>query len=285
MGDVNEAAVPILTLTEVEAAYDRIIIALRGVTLEVPERGVVALLGGNGAGKTSTLKAVSGLLGAERGAVTAGEIRFRGRSVTHDSARSLVRAGLVQVLEGRRCFPHFSVEENLVSGALVRRTSHGVLRAQLERIYTYFPRLRRIRRSLAGYASGGEQQMVAIGRALMTQPKLLLLDEPSMGLAPQVVDEIFRIIRTLNREEGVSFLLAEQNARMALRHADHGYVLENGRVVASGTAAELGARGDVQAFYLGVGAKRLDGLHAKRGRLGHPNRSQSNHLTQERNQP
>jgi branched-chain amino acid transport system ATP-binding protein len=285
MGDVNEAAVAVLTLTEVEAAYDRIIIALRGVTLEVPERGVVALLGGNGAGKTSTLKAVSGLLGAERGAVTAGEIRFRGRTVTHDSARSLVRGGLVQVLEGRRCFPHFTVEENLVSGALVRGTRHGALRAELERIYSYFPRLRRIRRALAGYASGGEQQMVAIGRALMTQPKLVLLDEPSMGLAPQMVDEIFHIIRTLNREEGVSFLLAEQNARMALRHADHGYVLENGRVVASGTAAELGARDDVQAFYLGVGAKRLNGLPLKRGRLGHPNHSQSNNLTQERNQP
>ena len=232
----------LLTLDRVEAAYDDIIVALRGVSLEVGEGTVVALL-----------KAISGLLRAEGGGVTAGSIRFRGTPTQDTAPRDLVRAGLVQVLEGRHCFPHFTVEENLISGALARPTARRALRAELEIIYEYFPRLRQVRRSLAGFTSGGEQQMVAIGRALMAHPRLVLLDEPSMGLAPQITEEIFRIIRALNRDQGVSFLLAEQNARLALRHADHGYVLENGRVVASGTAAELAPRDDVRMFYLGGG--------------------------------
>jgi branched-chain amino acid transport system ATP-binding protein len=244
---------PILALDRVEAAYDDIIVALRGVSLEVGEGKVVALLGANGAGKSTTLKAISGLLRAEGGGVTAGSIRFRGVPAQTMAPRDLVRAGLVQVLEGRHCFPHFTVEENLITGALARRAGRRAVRADLEVIYEYFPRLRQVRRSLAGFTSGGEQQMVAIGRALMARPRLVLLDEPSMGLAPQITEEIFRIIRALNRDQGVSFLLAEQNARLALRHADHGYVLENGRVVASGTAAELAPRDDVRAFYLGGG--------------------------------
>ncbi len=247
------AAEPILVLDGVEAVYDGIIIALRGVSLEVGRGGVVALLGANGAGKSTTLKAISGLLGAENGRVTAGAIRFDGAVARARPARELARAGLIQVLEGRHCFPHFTIEENLIAGALARGTRGQALRADLDRIYDFFPRLRRLRGSIAGYTSGGEQQMLAIGRALMGHPRLLLLDEPSMGLAPQVTEEIFRIVRALNRDQRVSFLLAEQNARQALRHADHGYVLENGRVVASGTAAELTARPDIRAFYLGVG--------------------------------
>jgi branched-chain amino acid transport system ATP-binding protein len=260
----------ILQLDSVEAAYDGMIVALRGVSLEVAERGVVALLGANGAGKTTTLKAISGLLRAEGGGVTGGAIRLRGADCGSMSPRDLARAGVVQVLEGRRCFPHFTVEENLVAGALVRGTRGRALRADLDKIYGYFPRLRQIRGALAGFTSGGEQQMLAVGRALMTRPTLVLLDEPSMGLAPQVTDEIFRIIRTLNRDEGVSFLLAEQNARLALRHADHGYVIENGRVVASGTAAELSGRDDVREFYLGVGGGRLEALRHRARRDGPP---------------
>jgi branched-chain amino acid transport system ATP-binding protein len=251
--------VPILSFDGVEAAYDQMIIALRGVSLVVPEGAVVALLGANGAGKTTTLKAASGLLGAERGAVTSGTIRYQGHDVARATPRALVRDGLVQVLEGRHCFPHLTVDENLRTGALVRAIGWRATRDELEAIYDQFPRLAKLRRTLAGFTSGGEQQMVAIGRALMARPKLVLLDEPSMGLAPQVVDEIFRNIRALNQGRGVSFLLAEQNARVALRHADHGYVLENGRVVASGTAAELSRRADVQEFYLGVGATRRRG--------------------------
>jgi branched-chain amino acid transport system ATP-binding protein len=248
-------ATPILELKAVEAAYDDIIIALRGVSLVVPEGSMVALLGANGAGKSTTLKAASGLLGAVHGAITRGEILFRGRSLKTRSPRELVREGLVQVLEGRHCFPHLTVDENLRSGALAQRIGRAGVRSELDRIYTYFPRLTQIRRSLAGYTSGGEQQMVAIGRALMARPRLVLLDEPSMGLAPLIVEEIFRILRSLNREQGVTFLLAEQNARVALRFADFGSILENGRVVASGPAEELERRSDVQAFYLGVGAK------------------------------
>jgi branched-chain amino acid transport system ATP-binding protein len=251
---------PLLELRDVRAVYDGVVIALRGVSLEVPRRGVVALLGANGAGKSTTLKAISGLLRADHGAVNGGTIRYRGETIEGGgrslSAPALVGAGLVQVLEGRRCFPHFTVEENLRSGALGRGTRGRALRAELDRIYGFFPRLARLRKSLAGFTSGGEQQMLAIGRALITRPTLVLLDEASMGLAPLVTAEIFEIIRTLNRDEGVSFLVAEQNARLALKHADHGYILENGRVVAGGTAAELRARGDVQEFYLGVGALR-----------------------------
>jgi branched-chain amino acid transport system ATP-binding protein len=249
----------LLSLEGVEAAYDRMIVALHGVSLEVRRGSIVALLGANGAGKTTTLKSASGLLAAERGAVTRGTIRYRGRDVVTTAPRTLVREGLVQVLEGRHCFPHLTVEENLRAGALARGTAGRELRRELDRVYTYFPRLAKLRRSAAGLTSGGEQQMVAIGRALVARPVLVLLDEPSMGLAPKLVDEIFRDIRALNRDGGVSFLLAEQNARVALRHADHGYVLENGRVVAGGTAAELGARDDVQEFYLGVGAAQRRG--------------------------
>ena len=261
MSVVAEAAPPsaILSLDGVEAAYDRIIVALRGVSLEVPEGAIVALLGANGAGKTTTLKAASGLLGAERGAVTRGTIRYRGRDVVATPPRTLVREGLVQVLEGRHCFPHLTVDENLRAGALVRGATGRALRRDLDRVYALFPRLAKVRRSRAGLTSGGEQQMVAIGRALMARPSLILLDEPSMGLAPRLVEEIFQHIRALNRESRVSFLLAEQNARVALRHADFGYVLENGRVVASGTSAVLAARDDVQEFYLGVGAERRRG--------------------------
>ncbi len=248
---------PLLELRDVEAVYDGIVVALRGVSLQVPERGVVALLGANGAGKSTTLKAISGVLRADHGEVSGGTIRYRGQSIA-DGRRphELVKDGLVQVLEGRRCFPHFTVEENLRAGALVRRTRGRSLRADLDRIYGYFPRLARLRTSIAGFTSGGEQQMLAIGRALMTRPRLVLLDEASMGLAPLVTAEIFEIVRTLNRDEGVSFLIAEQNARLALAHADHGYILENGRVAAAGAAAELRARSDVQELYLGIGARR-----------------------------
>ncbi len=247
---------PLLAVRDVHAVYDRVVIALRGVSLEVPQRGVVALLGANGSGKSTTLKAISGLLRADHGTISAGSIRYRGEKIDGLTAPALVRAGLVQVLEGRRCFPHFTVEENLRSGALVRRARGRTLRDELERIYGFFPRLARMRKSLAGFASGGEQQMLAIGRALMTRPRLVLLDEASMGLAPLVAAEIFEMVGKLNRDEGVSFLVAEQNARLALKHADHGYILENGRVVAGGTASELRARGDVQEFYLGVGGRR-----------------------------
>jgi branched-chain amino acid transport system ATP-binding protein len=243
---------PILQLADVEAAYDGIILALRGLSLRVGQGAIVALLGANGAGKTTALKAAAGLLAAERGGVTRGVIRYRDRDLAASAPRDLVRAGLVLVLEGRHCFPHLTVEENLRAGALAVRAGGRALRAALAAVYDHFPRLAAIRRKPAGLTSGGEQQMVAIGRALMARPRLVLLDEPSMGLAPQVVEEIFRNVRTLNREQGVSFLVAEQNARVALRHADHGYVLVNGRVAAEGTAAALQARSDVQRFYLGL---------------------------------
>jgi branched-chain amino acid transport system ATP-binding protein len=264
-----EDEAPLLELLDVEAVYDGIVIALRGVSLRVPDRGVVALLGANGAGKSTTLKAISGVLRADHGEVSGGTICYLGQTVVDarepgaqgrdrkvTAAHDLVKAGLVQVLEGRRCFPHFTVDENLRAGALIRRTRGRSLRGDLDRIYAYFPRLARLRTSIAGFTSGGEQQMLAIGRALMTRPRLVLLDEASMGLAPLVTAEIFEIVRTLNRDEGVSFLIAEQNARLALAHADYGYILENGRVAAGGTAAELRARSDVQEFYLGVGARR-----------------------------
>ena len=242
----------LLRVVEVEAVYGDAILALRGVTLRVPEGSIVALLGANGAGKTTTLKAVSNLLGASRGVVSAGEIAYRGESTLRLDPADLVRRGVVQVLEGRRCFAHLTLEENLLSGGFVRRPPRRELRTDLERIYETFPRLKLRRRAKAGLLSGGEQQMVAIGRALMSRPKLMLLDEPSMGLAPMIVEEIFEIIRRLNHDEGVSFLLAEQNAHLVLRYAHHGVVLENGRVAASGPAAELLARDDVSDFYLGA---------------------------------
>jgi branched-chain amino acid transport system ATP-binding protein len=241
----------ILRLENVSAAYGQASSALRGVSLELPLGSIVALLGANGAGKTTTLKAASCLLAAEGGHVVSGNISFHGRDITHADPADLVPLGLVQVLEGRRCFPQLSVEENLLMGAVSRKDSQRELRRDLDHVYELFPRLRTRRKSRAGYTSGGEQQMVAIGRALMAKPSVMLLDEPSMGLAPQVVDEIFEIVRTLHRERQVSFLLAEQSANVALHYADYGYVLENGAVVAEGPASALCERSDVREIYLG----------------------------------
>jgi branched-chain amino acid transport system ATP-binding protein len=243
----------------IEVIYDHVILALRDVSLRVREGGIVALLGANGAGKSTTLKAISNLLGAERGEVTRGTIAFRGQPIARSAPDDLVRRGLVQVLEGRRCFEHLSVEENLLAGAFVRRASRAALRHDLERVYHYFPRLRPRRRLQAGYASGGEQQMLAIGRALMTRPTTILLDEPSMGLAPTLVEEIFAIIRRLNEQDRVSVLLAEQNTNLALRNAEYGYILENGRVVLEGPAAALRDNADVREFYLGLAGHRRRG--------------------------
>jgi branched-chain amino acid transport system ATP-binding protein len=239
----------------VEVVYDQSIRALHGTSIEVARGSLVALLGANGAGKTTTLKAASALLHADNGEVVHGDVLFLGESVIGRSARQLVQAGLVQVLEGRHCFGQLTVEENLISGALVRRPSRRALKQDLERMYAMFPRLLRKRNIAAGYTSGGEQQMVAIARALMARPQLVLLDEPSMGLAPQVVAEVFEIIRKWNLELGVTFLLAEQNAAMALRYADYGYILENGRIASHGPASELRARDDIKHFYLGVGSE------------------------------
>jgi branched-chain amino acid transport system ATP-binding protein len=244
---------PLLSVANIEVVYDRVVLVLKGVSLEVPEGGVVALLGANGAGKTTTLRAISNLIEAERGRVTKGRIEFRGAPVAGRPPSELVRLGCIQVMEGRHCFAHLTIEENLLTGAYTRRDGAAAIRADLERMYETFPRLRTRRRSLAGYTSGGEQQMCAIARALMSRPQLILLDEPSMGLAPQVMEEIFEIVRRLNREDGVSFLLAEQNTALALRFANHGYVLENGRVVMDGAAEALLANDDVRQFYLGAG--------------------------------
>jgi branched-chain amino acid transport system ATP-binding protein len=244
----------LLSFQSVEIVYDGVIVALRGVTLQVPEGAVVALLGANGAGKSTTLKAASQLLAAERGDVVQGAITFDGRATAGMVPHRLVELGVAQVLEGRRCFAHLSFEENLLIGGYVRHRSGVQIRRALERVYARFPRLATLRRRAAGLASGGEQQMIAIGRALMSEPRLVLLDEPSMGLAPIIVSEIFDAVRELNRDDRVSFLLAEQNAAMALRVADYGYVLENGSVVSQGPAAELLARDDVKRFYLGESA-------------------------------
>jgi branched-chain amino acid transport system ATP-binding protein len=246
------SAQDLLRIADVEAVYGDSIVALRGVSLRVPEGSIVALLGANGSGKTTTLKAVSNLLGDSRGDMVKSEIRYRGERTLPCDPADLVRRGIVQVLEGRHCFPHLTVEENLLSGGFARRPSGHELKGDLERIYEIFPRLRARRHGKAGLLSGGEQQMAAIGRALMSRPKLMLLDEPSMGLAPMIVEEIFEIIQRLNQDENVSFLLAEQNAHLVLRYAHHGVVLENGRVAASGSAVELAARDDVSDFYLGA---------------------------------
>src|SRR5271157_2905023 len=235
----------ILSLNNIEVVYDRVILVLKGVSLTVPSRGIVALLGANGAGKTTTLKAISNLLHSERGEVTKGSIVFDGEEVQALSPNELVRRGCIQVMEGRHCFGHLTVEENLLTGAFTRRDGAAAIRRDLEKVYGYFPRLRERRGSLAGYTSGGEQQMCAIGRALMSRPKMILLDEPSMGLAPQIVEEIFDIVGSLNDKEGVSFLLAEQNTRIALRYADYGYILEGGRVMLDGPARELADNEDV----------------------------------------
>ena len=241
-----------LSVNNIEVIYDHVILVLKGVSLAVPEGKIVALLGANGAGKTTTLKAISNLLHAERGEVTKGSIEFRGARVDQLTPHDLVKRGVVQVMEGRHCFQHLSVEENLLTGAYTRSISRAQLREHLERVYHYFPRLKERRASLAGYTSGGEQQMTAVGRALMAQPSMILLDEPSMGLAPQIVEEIFEIVRSLNQKEKVSFLLAEQNTNIALRFADYGYILENGRVVMDGEAQALAANEDVKEFYLGL---------------------------------
>ncbi|HHZ08039.1 MAG TPA: ABC transporter ATP-binding protein [Rhizobiales bacterium] len=245
----------ILQVNNIEVIYDHVILVLKGVSLVVPKGGITALLGANGAGKTTTLKAVSNLLRAERGEVTKGNIVFEGSEVQSLTPNELVRRGCIQVMEGRHCFGHLTVEENLLTGAFTRRDGGAAIRADLEMVYEYFPRLRLRRQSQAGYTSGGEQQMTAIGRALMSRPKMILLDEPSMGLAPQLVEEIFEIVRKLNAEQGVSFLLAEQNTNIALRYATHGYILESGRIVLDGAAAALRENEDVKEFYLGVGGE------------------------------
>ncbi len=243
-------ATPYLNVNNVEVIYDHVILVLKGVSLQVEQGRIVALLGANGAGKTTTLKAVSNLLRAERGDVTKGSIEFDGKRVDQRTPSELVKMGVIQVMEGRHCFAHLTVEENLLTGAYTRGS--GQIRQDLEKVYTYFPRLKQRRSSLAGYTSGGEQQMTAIGRALMARPKMILLDEPSMGLAPQIVEEIFEIVHDLNVREKVSFLLAEQNTMVALRYADFGYILENGRVVMEGAASDLSSNEDVKEFYLGL---------------------------------
>jgi branched-chain amino acid transport system ATP-binding protein len=238
-----------LSVNGIEVIYNHVILVLKGVSLKVEEGGIVALLGANGAGKTTTLKAISNLLRAERGEVTKGQITFRGERIDRSSPAELVRRGICQVMEGRHCFQHLSVEENLLTGAFTRPRAD--IKADLEMVYGYFPRLKERRYSQSGYTSGGEQQMTAIGRALMARPRMILLDEPSMGLAPQLVEEIFEIVQALNRKEGVSFLLAEQNTNIALRYAHYGYILENGRVVMDGEGKALADNEDVKEFYLG----------------------------------
>jgi branched-chain amino acid transport system ATP-binding protein len=243
---------PLLAVNNIEVIYDHVILVLKGVSLEVPEGGIVALLGGNGAGKTTTLKAISNLLKSERGDVTKGSIEFKGERTDRLSPSELVRRGVVQVMEGRRCFEHLTVEENLLTGSYTRKDGRGAINADIEKVYHYFPRLKERRDSQSGYTSGGEQQMTAVGRALMAKPSVILLDEPSMGLAPQLVEEIFEIVARLNEDEGVTFLLAEQNTNVALRFAKHGYILETGRVVMDGESAALAENEDVREFYLGV---------------------------------
>jgi branched-chain amino acid transport system ATP-binding protein len=262
------ATAPVLSVNNIEVVYDHVILVLKGVSLDIPRGGIVALLGANGAGKTTTLKAISNLLHAERGEVTKGSILFDSVEVQSLSPNDLVRRGCIQVMEGRRCFAHLTVEENLLTGAFTRSDGKSAITQDLELVYAYFPRLRERRGSTAGYTSGGEQQMCVIGRALMSRPKMILLDEPSMGLAPRIVEEIFEIVKDLNVKERVSFLLAEQNTNMALKYASHGYILENGRVVMDGAARALAANEDVKEFYLGVaGDKRKsfrDVKHYKR---------------------
>lgn len=245
-------AEPILSVNNIEVIYDHVILVLKGVSLSVPRGGIVALLGANGAGKTTTLKAVSNLLKAERGDVTKGSIVFDGERVDAMSPADLVRRGCIQVMEGRHCFGHLTIEENLLTGAFTRRDGGAAIKRDMEMVYNYFPRLRQRMKSMAGYTSGGEQQMCAIGRALMSRPKMILLDEPSMGLAPQVIEEIFEIVKDLNAKEGVSFLLAEQNTNMALKYATYGYIMETGRIVMDGDAKSLRENEDVKEFYLGV---------------------------------
>lgn len=243
---------PILFVNGIEVIYNHVILVLKGVSLQVPEKGIVALLGGNGAGKTTTLRAISTLLKGERGEVTKGSIELRGEAIHNLSPADLVKRGVVQVMEGRHCFAHLTIEENLLTGSYTR-TNKGEISANLDKVYTYFPRLKTRRSSQAAYTSGGEQQMCAIGRAIMSNPSVVLLDEPSMGLAPQIVEEVFNIVKDLNTKEGTTFLLAEQNTNMALKYADYGYIMESGRIVMDGTAKDLSSNEDVKEFYLGVG--------------------------------
>ena len=245
---------PLLALNNIEVIYDHVILVLRGVSLSVSDASIVALLGANGAGKTTTLKAISNLLRSERGNVTKGSIEFCGERIDRLSPPEVVRRGLIQVMEGRHCFGHLTVEENLLTGAFTRGSDRAGIAQDLDKVYEYFPRLRERRRSLAGYTSGGEQQMTVIGRAMMARPRMILLDEPSMGLAPLLVEEIFEIVQRLNRETNVSVLVAEQNSSMALRYASYGYVLENGRIVLDGKAQDLQNNEDVKEFYLGLGS-------------------------------
>lgn len=250
-----EPAETILEVNNIEVIYDHVILVLKGVSLTVPRGGIVAILGANGAGKTTTLKAISNLLQAERGDVTKGNIVFKGEEVQSLSPNELVRRGCIQVMEGRHCFGHLTIEENLLTGAFTRKDGSRAIADDLDMVYTYFPRLKERRSSQAGYTSGGEQQMCAIGRALMSKPEMILLDEPSMGLAPQLVEEIFDIVKKLNTQEGVSFLLAEQNTNIALRYATYGYILESGRVVLDGEGQALRENEDVKEFYLGTGGE------------------------------
>jgi len=242
----------VLDVSNIEVIYDHVILVLKGVSLKVPRGGIVALLGANGAGKTTTLKAISNLLRAERGDVTKGSIAFDGEEVKALSPNALVTRGCIQVMEGRHCFGHLTVEENLLTGAYTRKDGWRAVRDDLDKVYAYFPRLKARRNAQAGYTSGGEQQMCAIGRAMMSRPKMMLLDEPSMGLAPQLVEQIFEIVKEINAREGVSILLAEQNTNIALRYATYGYILESGRVVMDGDARRLRDNDDVREFYLGV---------------------------------
>jgi branched-chain amino acid transport system ATP-binding protein len=249
----------LLNVNGIEVIYNHVILVLKGVSLQVPEGGVVALLGGNGAGKTTTLRAVSNLLAGERGEVTKGSIELRGERIEKLSTSQMVDRGVIQVMEGRHCFAHLTIEENLLTGGYTRKDGKAAVARTLEKVYAYFPRLKQRRTSQAAYTSGGEQQMCAIGRALMAEPKMVLLDEPSMGLAPQIVEEVFEIVKDLNQRERVTFLLAEQNTNMALRYADYGYILENGRVVMDGEAKNLRENEDVKEFYLGTGGSKEGG--------------------------
>ena len=255
LDDTDTAAVQVdnvLEVNNIEVIYNHVILVLKGVSLNVPKGGITALLGGNGAGKTTTLKAISGLLASERGEVTKGSVKYRGAPIHHADPAETVKKGVVQVMEGRHCFEHLTIEENLLTGAYTRSDGTAAINADLEMVYDYFPRLKERRRSQAGYTSGGEQQMCAVGRALMSKPETILLDEPSMGLAPQLVEQIFEIVKSINEEQGVTFLLAEQNTNVALRFAHYGYILESGRVVMDGPAKDLRENQDVKEFYLGL---------------------------------
>ena len=252
MLDATETKETVLDVNNIEVIYNHVILVLKGVSLSVRKGGITALMGGNGAGKTTTLKAISNLLHSERGEVTKGKITYLGKDISGMNPSDMVKQGVIQVMEGRHCFEHLTVEENLLTGAYTRRDGKAATAADLEMVYSYFPRLKERRKSQAGYTSGGEQQMVAMGRALMSRPETVLLDEPSMGLAPQLVEQIFEIVKSINEKEGVSFLLAEQNTNMALKYADYGYILESGRVVMDGPAADLRENPDVKEFYLGI---------------------------------